>query len=659
MNCFTDEQSETQRLLTSIIQREENRNGLLEICFSTVLCVGLPKTGKTSFCNLLMDKGTESVSSGDTQMIFIKKSSSSSPDKESKWKEINPEELTRIIDELSHYKANSINNKKQGIKNDKEKWEVLLLLDYNVPSSALSLLQPSVVTFVTYKMLGGDFSFTNSDACTFIKSENKFTKFVKELLACSCIRRESKFNELKISEECGDSRTFYMVFVGILNGSSSSECYEKEKNIINRSLHIVKKHINCSSREFPLSFWYVNRDTYLHLVNLAEEKEYSIENLRKGLDKEISQSIAHKLPITWILFYFMLCKLCSESKTSYVSYNVVFQTLWKGGCKNEKELKLALQFFHNLGVLFYFDTVEGLKDYVFIDCTWIFEKLKYLLSDFEDSKHDYDAKEVLRHEGLLQSKLIKQIKFEGPGNIKLHTFVNLLKHLKYIAPLNQGDYFMPSKLEFCKDYLEIFKQYGSLQFKPLLVTFSSGSLHRSVFCFLAAYMMKTDKWEELKFKKQQHTFQDLIIFSIGVEQYVCIRDKIFFLEINLLSNTKSNFNWHYSLFKFIQHALDIVCQNLQLSSRDCKYGFLCRSCDDGVEDHMMVVEEYKDNCAYCCKINKTKKLSTNYTVWFEVCYIHMCFVCALNSYTINKLCMYLHMVVPYIIMYVCMVYIPT
>ena len=322
----------------------------------------------------------------------------------------------------------------------------------------------------------------------------------------------------------------------------------------------------------------------------------------------------------------MLCKLCFEKERSYAFFNDVF-ALWKTRCNNynENELKLALHFFHNLGVLFYFDTVEGLKDYVFIDCIWVFKKLKYLLSDFEDSKHDYDAKEVLRHEGLLQSKLIKQIKFEGPGNMKLHTFVNLLRYLKYIAPLNQGDYFMPSKLEFYKGNLDsIFKQYGSLQFKPLLVTFSSGSLHRSVFCYLAAYMMQTNKWGELKFMKQQHTFQDLIIFSIGIEQYVCIRDKIFFLEINLLSNSKSTINWHNSMFKFIQHALRIVCQDLQLSASDCKYGFLCHDCDDGAGSHMMVVEEYKDSCAYCCKINKTKRLSTSYTVWFEVCYICVC-----------------------------------
>ena len=605
-----------------------------------------------------MGKGTQVVSSGNTHTIFIKKSSPSAPGKESKWKEINSDEVLGIIDQLNHYKASSrdskqrtkqvqgIINKEQRIINDGEKWEVLLLLDYNIPLSALGLLQPSVVTFVTYKMLGGDFSFDNPS--TFLKSENKFPKFVKELLASRCITRESKFDELKISDECGDTRTSYTVFVGIMNNSASSGSYEKEKHVINRSLHAVKKRINCSSCEFPLSFWYEGKDTYLHLVNLAEQKEQTIENLRKGLDKEITQNSAHKMPITWVLFYFKLCKLCVETKQSYAYYNDVFEDLWKAGCSNyiENEFKLALHFFHELGVLFYFDTVEGLKDYIFINCLWIFEKLDYLLSGFEDSKHDYDAKEVLKHEGLLQSKIIKQIKFEGPGNMKLQTFVNLLKHFKYIAPLNQNEYFMPSILEVYKSNLDISKHYGNLQYNPLLVTFSSGSLHPSIFCYLAAYMMKTNKWgetnkwdRELKFKKQQHIFKDLIIFSIGVEQYVCISDKTFFLEVRLHSNSKSNVNWHNSMYKFIQHALDVVCRDLPLSAKDCKYGFLCRSCEVGAEDHMMVVEEYKDSCAYCCKSNKTKKLSKSHIVWFEVCYI--C-VCILNS----------HVHTLYIIMYI-------
>ena len=625
LHCLIDAQSESD-LLTSVIQREEKRNNLFEIQFSTVLCVGLPKAGKTSFCNLLMGKGTQVVSSGNTHTIYIKKSSPSTPDKESKWKEINSDELLGIIHQLNHYKTSSLhvkNNKEQGIINDGEKWEVLLLLDYNIPSSALGLLQPSVVTFVTYKMLGGDFSFDNP--CAFIKSENKFPKFVKKILASSCVTRESKFDELKISDECGDTRTSYTVFVGIMNDSASSGSYEKEKDVINRGLHAVKEHINCSSREFPLSFWYEGKDTYLYLVNLAEQKEQSIENLRKGLDRDIAQNSAHKMPIIWVLFYFKLCKLCFETKQSYAYYSVVFEDLWKAGCNNysENEFKLALHFFHELGVLFYFDTVKGLKDYIFIDCLWIFEKLNYLLSGFEDSKHDYVAKEVLKHEGLLQSKIIKQIKFEGPGNMKLQTFVNLLKHLKYVAPLNQNDYFMPSILEVYKSSLDICKHYGSVQSTPLLVTFSSGSLHPSVFCYLAAYMMKTNKWEELKFKKQQHTFKDLIIFSIGIEQYVCISDKTFFLEIRLHSNSKSNVNWHNSMYKFIQQALGVVCHNLQLSAKDCKYGFLCHSCEVGEEDHMMVVEEYKDNCAYCCKGNKTKKLSTSHIVWFEVRYVCM------------------------------------
>ena len=617
---LTDLPKETQetQLLTATIKKAEKSHSLFKIRFSTVLCIGLPGAGKTSFCNLLMNKSNQVTTPGNTCTIYIKRPTPNASHEEPEWTEINAKELVEIIDQLNSYKENSLCNKREGIINPDEKWDVLFLLDGNIPSSALSLLPPSLVTFVTYKMLGRDFSFT--DPCIFIKSGN-FPKFVKELLSCSCVRRNSKFHELEISDECGIS---YTVFVATYTDSSSQQSYENELGVVNGALHNVKSHINCSYGEFPLSFWYLDKKTYLHQVNLSDQKGLSIEKIRKRLDSVIAKNSAYKIPITWILFYFKLYQLCLTNKFAY--YNTVFE-LWKTECSNysENEFKLALNFFHHLGMLFYFDTVKGLENYVFTDCLWLFEKLNYLLSDFEDNKLDYDAREALKHTGLLQSKMIKQIEFEGPGKMKLQAFINLLTHLKYMAPLNQHDYFMPSILEFYKSNTDILKSYGEPHPQPLLVTFSSGSLHRNFFCFLAAYIIETKKWQELNIKKQQHTFKDLIIFSIDVEKYVSIIDKIFFLEIKLFNTL--NETWHNSAFKFIEHAVNVVCNELQLSIEDCKYGFLCHNCEDSFGDHMMVVEDFKDKHACCCKINKSKRLSADHTVWFlEVCY--PCVMCS-------------------------------
>ena len=642
--CYlTDTQNESQ-LLTYAVREAERRNCLFKIRFSTVLCIGLPRTGKTSFCSQLMEKGTQEASPGNTHTIFIKKPSCQHPHKETKWTEINPENLREILDQISSYKV--CPNKQSGIMNCDDKWEVLLLLDYNIPLSALSLLPPSVVTFVTYKMLGGDFAF--SDPNKFIESRNCFSDFVQELLSCSCFKRDAKYSELEIPGEYGADRMSYTAFVGVLDGTSSKESYESEAAVINDSLNIVKEHMNCPLDEFPLSFWYVNDDdSYLYLVKLADQKDQNITKIRNSLDDVVTKNSAYKMPITWVILLFSVYQLCMESKRSYMYYTDVLK-LWKAECCNEGDLKLVLHFFHHVGMLFYYDTVDGMQDYVFTDCLWIFKELKYLLSDCKVSKYDLNAKKVLKHEGQLQSKLINQIKFDGPGQMKLHTFINLLRHLKYIAPLDQNNYFMPSILESHEGNPSVFERYGTAQSHPMLITFSSGSLHRSVFCFLAAYIMKNlpKKWLKLKYKRHQHTFSDLITFSIDVGHYVCIIDKIFFLEVKLYCKpNSSNNNWHNSVFVFIKKALCAVCKELQLPQGECKYGFLCDSneCRDETDgnivmDHMMMVEEFKDDkdaSACCCKTNECSKLSAEHTVWFlEVCnYDYVCmYVALLGNY---------------------------
>lgn len=618
--CSTDD----TQFLSNIIQQAEKGNCLFKIRFSTVLCIGLPKAGKTSFCNLLMGKSTDRIQSGKAHTIFIKRPNPNATCEEPKWTEINFENVTEIIDQLNTYKATPVlgkDNEQRGILNSGEQWEVLLLLDYNIPASALCLLQPSLVTFVTYKMLGQDFSF--SDSYKFIKSKSSFPRFVKELLSCSCVKRESKFHELEISNDYIDNKKIYTAFVGVLNDNSSQKFYENEAVVINKSLDIVKEQINCSPDHFPLSFWYVNDDAMLHLVNLDDKNNECIKSIRDSLDEVIDQSTAYKIPITWAVFYFKVYKLCLENERTYAYYDEVLESIWKGECNNyhENELKLTLSFFHNLGMLFYFD-IEGMKDYVFTNCHWIYKKLNYLLGDFKDSKRDLYAKKVLKCEGKLLYKMIKEIKFEGPGDMKLHTFVNLLQHLKYIAPLNQHGYFMPSILQSYEDSPEVFTRYGSSHSLPLLITFSSGSLHRSVFCYLAAYIMNIKQWEKLKIRKQPYTFKDLITFSVDVDQYMCIIDKVFFLEIKLYSKTNGdNSSGHNSVFTLIQSALVDVCGSLQLSFNDCRYGFQCCACEGGLDNHVMVVEEYKsDKDASCCKTNETKKLSSQHTIWFpEVC----------------------------------------
>ena len=619
-------------LLSEIIQKAEKENSLFKMRFSTMLCIGLTKSGKTSFCNLLMDKTSQSSSPppGNFHVTFIKKrtSNASSKEEEVKWREINLEELNKLISAV---------NQSGSLHNPTEIWDVLFLLDISVPTPALCLLQHSLVTFVTYKMLGEDFEL--NDPYKFIKDKKQYSKFMKEFLSSMCFKKKAKvseFQELEITDNNATHRKFHTAFVGILDGSSSEESYAKEAKVINESLHIMKEHINCTIRDFPLSLWYTEDDNqYLHLVNVMNHKEKHFEKVKSSMEDIVAKNSTYKVPLNWMLLHFKMQQICIENNTPFVEYTVVYEKLWRIECKNssEDELELALRFFHDVGALFYFHSIKDTDNFVITDLRWLFDNLKYLHNTKDStSQYDYNARLLLKYEGELMSSTIEEIRFNRLGKMKPKDFVSLLEHLRFIAPMKHGNYFMPSILDSHEGY-KVFEHYGTLRSKPLLITFSSGSLHRSVYCYLAAHISNNlpQNWSKPKYdesRKHQHTFKDLITFCVNINSYVyhvCILDKIFFLEIRIYSKSESDYpaNLHYTTFTFIESSLKTVCiDSLQLACNDYKYGFLCCKCDCEHKQHLMIIKNTSNkSSAYCSKTDELEVLKENHTMWFyKVCY---------------------------------------
>jgi len=577
--------------------------------FSTVLCTGLERTGKTSFCNLLMEKTVLSTPPGNFHTIFIKRSTKKT---ENKWTEINSEKLDKLINELSRCKQNP---------DPCEIWDVLLLLDIAVSTPTSCLLQRSVVTFVTYKMLG---EYFESDSNEFMKKH--FSKFLKEFLSSSCaeIKNNSEFSKLR------KKKRFHISFVGIHNGTCSEESYANEAEVVNESIGILKEHINCPNGEFTLPIWDINNQ-YLHLVNLKEQKGEHFKNIKTNLENIIANNSIHEVPLSWMLLYLKIQKFCIENGTNYVECDVVREKLWKKECCgfDENDLIYVLNFFHNLDALFYYDSVEGVKNFVFTDCHWIFASLKHLYKHKDKIHYDSIAKLSLKYDGELLSSIIEDIKIDPLGKVEFKYFLELLKHLKFIAPVSKNNYFMPSILDSHESYKTA--HYGIQIFESLSITFSTGSLHRSVFCLLAAYMIDKSppNWSHLKYHertKRRHTFKDLITFSViinGYECYVCIVDKIFFLEIQIYSKSSGvcPADLHCIVLEFIKNSLKAVCGD------GYKLGFLCHKCEGQPKQHLTVVTEFHgSSITVCCsKTGHLEVLKENsYTRWFppKVCYNH-------------------------------------
>ena len=497
--------------------------------------------------------------------------------------------------------------------NSEDLWDVLVLLDISVPPSALHFLQPSVVTFFTYRMMGRD------DLCPLS------CRCIKELLSSVCFEKETRFKELEIAEKNKKyKKTFYTAFIGTHDGSKSQlKQYTKEADKLDETLHLIHDQIRCSYQELTFSVWYKKRnenngDQLLHVININDKQDKNVSMIKNDINEIIYKKPAHKLPFTWVWLYFRIKKLCFERNEFFAFYEEVHK-IWKlEFCGSENELQLILQFFHYCGVLFYF---ESLNDYVFIDCRWLFACLNYLTSDdIEDRQLDYGAKETLKQEGLLKSTMIDEIKFEvAPDKIELDSFINLLADLNYIAPVNK-DYFFPQILKYHE--VNVLDVYGNSHVHPLFVTFSSGLLHPSMFCHLAAHILTTmpKKWPKLTCHQQmQHTYKDLITFSLDPHSYICFINENFHLRIQICNKPEHNYNSSLpnSVFKIILKALKEVCEKLCLSFDTIRYGFLCSNCGEKSEKHMMIVDHVEGQSALCCKTNNLMDLSDRHIAWFS------------------------------------------
>ena len=618
---------------------------------------------------------------GNSHFIFIRWLGQNKSSESTKWTEINSEEvLNNVIVKLSS--CNQQTSREQKVL------DVLLLLNINVPRLPLCLLQCFLVTFVTYKMQGKKFD-KNSDKL-FLQN-NCYTNFIKELLSSTCIRQ--KYGSEVSGREANRKRC--VSFVGICKESSS--WLNDEADVVNESLSIITERINCPLEKFPVKIWRTANEQYLHLVSLQDQNEENITLQKDGREsislhfeeimfkfkKTVAKNFIKMIPINWILFYFEVQKYCIKNNKCFVKF-AIYVKIWKDDCNNSitGKLKDALKFFHDLGAWFFIDSDNDIHSFIITNLCWLFDNLKYLC-DSRDSLDidDYEAKLALKFEGILMTSMIEEIELDCSKTVEFEYFVQLLEHLKFAAPMDQRrSYFIPSVLDSYEGKLKAY-YFITPQFKPLLITISSGSLHHSIFCFLAAYMFENvpQNWSKLKYSKRekvQYTFKDLITFSVNINSYpcyVCIFDKFFFLEIHIYSKTQKTSqkdppnNLCSTVFEIIKNSLKkAVCdENLKLPYEDFKYGFSCCMCQH--PGHLMAVKKIGTKLlATCITSGKNMEIDNKeYTIWFyEVCYsmiacIHT-YACDVQMHVLSLhyysayLIFYVFSVSIYMCMYICM-----
>ena len=372
-----------------------------------------------------------------------------------------------------------------------------------------------------------------------------------------------------------------------------------------------------------------------------------IEDIRDNIQKQVQKRDYFEIPITWFIFLLKLQKLCNVKNISYIPYqeavdvwieeNVSNKNNWEtksdqgsyeDQCKTinreNSDVHNILLFFHFMGMLFYYHKVEAMREFVFVDRQWLFEKLTELVEikfTKSYSKKDISAEDVEKFtmEGRLSINIIENLKIDLQGIQPLH-FIYLLDHLNIVAPFEsmQRDYFMPCVLpSFSSDekFRELDKFYGNIQHVPLLVGFKNGPMPHGFFCHLIVELFKhlPESWHLPlgPTEKMQHVYNNLITFPTTSGHAVTLSYKIGHLEIQVRHKESLPTIIHCNVKHDLDKALKNVSHHLQLNKKQLCYGFYC-GCK---MQHFAKLTSLTDyiHCRY-----HNIKLTEDHRVWLQV-----------------------------------------
>ena len=553
-----------------------------------------------------------------------------------------------------------------------EVWDIINFLDTGGQPEFVNIL-PAVsssiaLTFLVFNLsesldslvhvqhnVNGDPSFEPYDLdCTnleFIKrlmvSSENFNKNISSSLDLKSIQRKKGGN---------DSKICYV-------GTHALNVKEEKIKEIDEQLSRIASELELHQRSFWSSPDYpypqLNRLFSVDMFPCDKEQEIFekiVEVIRDNIQNQVQGRDYYEIPITWFVFLLNLQKLCSMKKISYISYQEAVD-VWmdenvsqnesgikpdhglledhnENGSREKTDVHNILLFFHFMGMLFYYHKVKGIRDFVFMDRQWLFEKLTELV-EIKFTKHfskkDISAEviEKFTREGRLNINIIKNLRVNLQGIEPLY-FIHLLDHLNIVAPIDfeLEDYFMPCVLpSFTEKLCNLDKMYGTIQHVPLLVGFRNGPMPHGFFCQLIVELFRRlpTNWESplLSTSRMQHVYNNLITFPTTSGHAVSLFYKIGHLEIQVRHKKIQSTIIHGDVRCELNKILRKVSDHLQLCKEQLCYGFYC-NCES--IKHFAKLKSLTSPTEYLrCEYGGYTEMTESYKVWLKVCiYIHVC-----------------------------------
>ena len=426
--------------------------------------------------------------------------------------------------------------------------------------------------------------------------------------------------------------------------------YNKEVNEINKE---IKRLVDAIDTDNTLVFWCKADNSFLIPIDNTISRKSQKDNFRREIAEEIKRIREHsneilqkkaqyEIPISWFI---LELELRNSDKVCIPLTEVkeICDRIMPSHRKMEMEQIIeVLKFYHLYGMLLYFSEVKGMNNFVITNPQWLFINLTKIImcKCTSNAKDLYDAHHIEEiNKGICSIELLRRINLDLQG-IKLESFLNLLIHIKVIAPVSTMEkekiYFMPTILPPCNEESILTKrecgQPAAYLFdrelihpvEPLLIEFTFGTIPRGLFGFLVVQLLQDNPGTYEVYGENDHILRrcaDFIFFYIKPCWYVSLHDKVSYLELQVRVANKET-SHHYKVLNTFTKALQKVCDEFNWPFHNCRYGFLCRN-HKGNDEHLTLLPTnppYIDEIPkYAnCKKQKPTLLGKVHKVWFEV-----------------------------------------
>ena len=186
-----------------------------------------------------------------------------------------------------------------------------------------------------------------------------------------------------------------------------------------------------------------------------EERKKSAKWLRRKILKSPGATVKKSVKIRW---FGLLLHLITEDKDTYTLDECL--EAGKSLKMDENEIKEALEFFHGLGIMIYFDT-KHLEGVIIVKVKVVFRTLSLLLGisfiDRDTLDHEFElnlfanTQERLQIYGRFNKELLLQKQFLFSDVFTAKYFLDLLEHVTAVIAVGDNEYFLPSALAFATD----------------------------------------------------------------------------------------------------------------------------------------------------------------------------------------------------------------